>query len=113
MISIDFETRSLVDLPTYGLDKYSRDPSTEVICMAYSIAGSDPLIWLPAEQLAPGFLFDPETKFAAHNAAFEVNILRNVLKIPVRWDQFTDTMAVCAANNVPQSLEEEIGRAHV
>jgi hypothetical protein len=33
-VSIDFETRSRVDLPKLGLDKYSRDPSTEVICMA-------------------------------------------------------------------------------
>lgn len=106
MISIDFETRSLVDLPTYGLDRYAKDPSTEVICMAYSIGGSDPIIWLPAEQPEPTWLRDPDTKFAAWNAAFEVNILRNVLKIPVAWSQFTDTMAVAAANNIPQSLEE-------
>jgi DNA polymerase len=105
-VSIDFETRSLVDLPTHGLDRYAKDLSTQVICMAYSIKGSDPIIWLPAEQPEPNWLRDPETKFSAWNAAFEVNILRHVLKIPVAWSQFTDSMAVAAFNNVPQSLEE-------
>ena len=106
IVSIDFETRSRVDLPTYGLDKYSRDESTEVLCMAYSIDGAPVELWNPFESPAPSWLTDPDTKFTAWNAAFEVNILRNVLKIPVRWEQFTDTMAWAAANNIPQSLEE-------
>lgn len=105
-ISIDFETRSLVDLPTYGLDKYSRDPSTQVICMAYSIMGSDPVIWVPNMEPAPEWLFDSATKFAAWNAAFEYNIMRHVLKIEVFWEQFIDSMAIAAANNIPQGLEE-------
>lgn len=106
IVSIDFETRSTVDLPTYGLDRYARDKSTEVICMAYSIDGSDPKIWLPDETVEPEWLFDPETRFTAWNAAFEVNVLRHVLKVPVSWEQFTDSMAVAAANNIPQSLED-------
>jgi DNA polymerase bacteriophage-type len=106
IVSIDFETRSRVDLPTYGLDKYSRDKSTEVLCMAYSIDGAPVELWNPFESPAPSWLVDESTSFTAWNAAFEVNILRNVLKIPVRWEQFTDTMAWAAANNIPQSLEE-------
>jgi len=106
IVSIDFETRSRVDLPTYGLDKYSRDESTEVLCMAYSIDGDPVELWNPYESPAPAWLSDSSTLFTAWNAAFEVNILRNVLKIPVSWDQFTDTMAWAAANNIPQSLEE-------
>ena len=103
--SIDFETRSTVDLPTFGLDKYCKDPTTQVICMGYSIDGNAVRIWTP-DQTPPEWLFDPETKFTAWNAAFEVNIMRHVLKIPVRWDQFSDSMALAAANNLPQSLEE-------
>ena len=106
IVSIDFETRSRVDLPTYGLDKYSRDESTEVLCMAYSIDGDPVELWNPYESPAPAWLSDSSTLFTAWNAAFEVNILRNVLKIPVSWEQFTDTMAWAAANNIPQSLEE-------
>lgn len=105
-ISIDFETRSRVDLKTHGLDRYARDPSTEVICMAYSIEGSDPIIWLPQRGQKPAFLAEHDVRFAAWNAAFEYNIMRHVLKLPVRWEQFADSMAIAAANNIPQSLEE-------
>ena len=52
-VSIDFETRSRVDLPKLGLDKYSRDPSTEVICMAYSFGGAEPELWIPSETPTP------------------------------------------------------------
>lgn len=106
MISIDFETRSMVELKTYGLDRYSKDSSTEVICMAYSIDGAEPKLWIPYIEPMPDFLADFDSRFAAWNAAFEVNILRNVLNIPVRWDQFTDTMAAAAANNLPQALAD-------
>ena len=33
--SIDFETRSHINLPDRGLDVYANDPSTEVLCIAY------------------------------------------------------------------------------
>jgi len=105
-VSIDFETRSLAELKDVGLDQYAKDPSTEVICMAYSINGSDPKIWLPERDPIPAFFAADDVVFTAWNAAFEVNIIRHVLKLPVRWDQFIDSMAVAAANNVPQSLEE-------
>lgn len=105
-ISIDFETRSRVDLKTYGLDRYARDPSTEVICMAYCSPGSEVKLWVPNRDPIPAFFADIDARFTAWNAAFEYNIMRHVLKLPVRWEQFTDSMAVAAANNCPQSLEE-------
>ena len=105
LISIDFETRSKVDLPTYGLDKYSKDPSTEVICMAYSMDGGDVKLWTPTTQL-PSIFHRKEVQFTAWNAAFEYNIMKHVLGLDVDWAQFIDTMAVAASNNIPQSLEE-------
>ena len=105
-VSIDFETRSRVDLPKLGLDKYARDPSTEVICMAYSFGGAEPELWIPSETPTPAWLLDETTRFSAWNAAFEANILRHVLKVPVQWEQFTDSMAVAASNNLPQSLAD-------
>ena len=33
--SIDFETRSTIDLTDRGLDIYANDPSTEVLCIAF------------------------------------------------------------------------------
>lgn len=105
-ISIDFETRSRSDLVAEGLDRYSKHHSTEVICMAYCFPGAPVKLWIPEQDPAPGFLSEPSARFSAWNAAFEYNILRNVLMIPVRWEQFTDTMAIAAANNIPQNLEE-------
>ena len=105
IVSIDFETRSRVDIKDYGLDKYAKDPSTEVLCMAYSIDGGPVKLYTPQFAL-PQFLFDPNTKFTAWNAAFEYNILKHVLQVPVQWEQFTDSMAIAAANNMPQGLED-------
>jgi DNA polymerase len=104
-VSIDFETRSLIDLPERGLDIYAKHDSTEVICMAYSIEGGDVQLWTPDQPL-PKWMWYEDTIFTAWNAAFEMNIHRYVLGIPARWEQFRDSMAVAAANNIPQSLEE-------
>jgi len=103
--SIDFETRSLLDLPTVGLDNYSKHHSTEVICMAYSIDRGPVQLWHP-ELSFPNIFFSPKVVIQAWNAGFELHILRNVLGISVKWEQMIDTMAWAAANNVPQSLEE-------
>lgn len=105
-VSIDFETYSEADLKLAGLDVYSNHPSTEVLCMAYSIDGADTQLWIPGVHMVPAWLFAPTTIFTAWNAAFECNILRNVLHIPVQWSQMRDSMAVAAANNLPQSLED-------
>lgn len=105
LVNIDFETRSKVDIKDKGLDAYAKDISTEVICMAYSIDGGDVKLYTPQFAI-PQFLFDPNTKFQAWNAAFEYNILKHVLQIPVKWEQMIDSMAIAAANNIPQSLDE-------
>jgi DNA polymerase bacteriophage-type len=105
LVNLDFETRSKVDLKDRGLDTYARDISTEVICMAYSIDGGDVKLYTPQFAL-PQFLFNPETKFQAWNAAFEYNILKHVLQVPVKWEQMIDSMAIAAANNIPQALED-------
>ena len=36
--SIDFETRSAIDLKLRGLDIYANDKSTEVLCIAFGTA---------------------------------------------------------------------------
>jgi DNA polymerase len=105
LVNLDFEVRSAIDLPTHGLDIYSKDESTEVICMAYSIDGGLVKLWTP-ETALPQFMFAQDTIFQGWNVAFEVNIMRHVLGIDVPWERAIDTMAWAAANNCPQSLEE-------
>ena len=107
IVNLDFETRSHVDLKVHGLDRYAKDVTTEVICMAYCTNGANIKLWYPESKAAlPALVYDPATVFVAWNAAFEYNILREVLGIPVRWEQFVDSMALAGANNIPQSLEE-------
>ncbi len=105
IVSIDFETRSRVELGDYGLDNYAKDPSTEVICMAYVTDDGDSGLWTPVMDM-PDFMTDPDTIFQGWNVAFEYNILKHVLDLPVKWSNMIDSMAIAAANNIPQSLEE-------
>ena len=105
LINLDFETRSKVDIKDKGLDAYAKDISTEVICMAYSIDGGEVKLWTPQFAI-PQFLYNPEARFSAWNAAFEYNILRYVLEVPVKWEQMIDSMAIAAANNIPQALDD-------
>ena len=105
LVNLDFEVRSNVDLPTYGLDIYANDPSTKVICMAYSIDKGPVKLWTPNTAI-PIFMFDDRTKFQGWNVMFEWHIMKYVLGLDVQLEQCIDSMAIAAANNVPQSLEE-------
>ena len=105
LVNLDFEVRSSVDLPTYGLDIYAKDPSTEVICMAYSIDGGPVKLWTPDTAL-PMFMFEDKTWFQGWNVMFEWHIMKYVLGLDVRLERCIDTMAIAATNNVPQSLED-------
>jgi DNA polymerase len=46
-LSIDFETRSTVDLKKTGIYRYAEDPSTDIWCMAWAFDDEEPVIWTP------------------------------------------------------------------
>lgn len=113
--SIDFETRSTAELPDVGLDNYANDPSTEVLCIAFGTIPEDVQVFKPVDydyamkalmiHVANG------GKIAAWNAMFEYAIWNCVCVPKYGWpvlklEQCIDTMAVAAANNIPQSLED-------
>ena len=112
--SIDFETRSHANLPDVGLDIYANDPTTEVLCMAYGINPQDVDICNPKDK----FLYNPVIahveqggKIQAWNAMFEYAIWNCVCVPkygwpPLKLEQVIDSMAIAAANNIPQSLDE-------
>ena len=109
--SIDFETRSHIDLADQGLDIYANDPTTEVLCIAY---GSNPnnvrVIDSVFTQNFP--LLDHVRnggKIQAWNTMFEYAIWNCVCVPkygwpPLKLEQCIDSMAIAAANNIPQSL---------
>jgi len=112
--SIDFETRSAVDLAEQGLDIYANDSSTEVLCIAYGVNPNSVQVASPLHN--PTYkehaLFKHVVeggKIQAWNAMFEYAIWNCVCVPkygwpPLKLEQCIDSMAIAAANNVPQSL---------
>ena len=118
--SIDFETRSTIDLADQGLDIYANDPTTEVLCIAFGTSPENihvadnqqevPSLSMPRFALAT-LLEHVENggKIQAWNAMFEYAIWNCVCVPkygwpPLKLEQCIDSMAIAAANNVPQSL---------
>ena len=110
--SIDFETRSAIDLAEQGLDIYANDPTTEVLCIAYGIY-PDKIRLVDSGIIDKNFpLLDHVRnggKIQAWNAMFEYAIWNCVCVPkygwpPLKLEQCIDTMAIAAANNIPQSL---------
>jgi len=107
--SIDFETRSAIDLADQGLDIYANDPTTEVLCIAFGTDINNVCV-ATADALYPEEDFLQHVadggKIQAWNAMFEYAIWNCVCVPkynwpPLRLEQCIDTMAIAAANNVP------------
>ena len=92
-ITIDFETRSAVDLKACGMHVYAEDESTDVQCLAVKVGDYKTGIWVPAKYEAiaktldcdvfsdlqlKGIVRDAET-ISAHNSGFERLIWKNVM----------------------------------
>ena len=111
--SIDFETRSNIDLADQGLDIYANDPSTEVLCIAFGTTPDNVVVLKPGSfDLDPIFRHVSQGgKIQAWNAMFEYAIWNCVCVPKYGWpelklDQVIDSMAIAAANNIPQSLDD-------
>jgi DNA polymerase len=112
--SIDFETRSAIELKDQGLDIYANDSTTEVLCIAYGVY-PDKIRLVDNAILDKNFpLLDHVRnggKIQAWNAMFEYAIWNCVCVPkygwpPLKLSQCIDTMAIAAANNIPQSLDD-------
>jgi DNA polymerase bacteriophage-type len=112
--SIDFETRSTIDLADQGLDIYANDDTTEVLCIAFDTSPDNVKVTVPQ----PTANLDLNNllayvrgggKIQAWNAMFEYAIWNCVCVPKYNWpplklEQCIDTMAIAAANNIPQAL---------
>ena len=117
--SIDFETRSAIDLTDRGLDIYANDPSTDVLCIAYGTQSSTVQVSVPNKKTSQGLMLPNGSSLMQHvasggkiqawNAMFEYAIWNCVCVPkygwpPLKLEQCIDSMAIAAANNIPQSL---------
>jgi DNA polymerase len=110
--SIDFETRSHIDLAEQGLDIYANDPTTEVLCIAYGQTPDNVVVRDPLTKYTLNPLLDwvrNGGKIQGWNVLFEYAIWNCVCVPkygwpPLKLEQCIDSMAIAAANNIPQSL---------
>jgi DNA polymerase len=109
--SIDFETRSVVDLRRSGVYPYAESPQTEIICMAWRIGEGDVSVWRPGDA-DPQPLLDhicADGMVAAHNAGFE-RALWNA-KTPRHWPRLIIRQQDCTMSRavvlaLPGSLDQ-------
>lgn len=110
--SLDYETRSTVDLKESGAYVYARHPSTSVLCACYSIDGGPILNWpalyveMPAD-LAAAFA-DPACEMHAWNSQFERLITKHVLGLHVALDRWRCTAAWARSRGLPGGLEDAL-----
>lgn len=116
VLHLDFETRSAADLKAVGLDNYARDPSTDVLCMAFAFddepveLSAAPTEYITATECLLTRHVSTGGLVYAHNAAFELAIWNNVLHKHFGWpelkpEQMRCTMAMAYAMGLPGSLD--------
>lgn len=106
MIVIDVETYSEANIKEVGGWRYCRDPSTELISLAWAVDDGDVQLWLPGE---PEPFFPKGHQFAAHNSFFEWCVFEYVLgwhEVAGKPEDWVDTAALAAAVSLPRSLGE-------
>lgn len=111
-VSVDFETRSPVDLKTCGAFVYFEHPATTVLMAAYRIDGQPVRIWtydqpMPVDLCAA---VASGAEIHAYNAQFE-SLGFDLLATRAGWprpalEQFHDTAAAGAALALPRKLED-------
>jgi DNA polymerase len=122
ILSIDFETRSAVDLKKTGVYPYAADASTDVICMAWAFDDDEPEIWTPDDATGYAYGVSLPDEIVQHvltggemrgwNAnGFERHIWREIMVkrygAPLVVDeQWFDTMAEARAMSLPGALDQ-------
>lgn len=113
--TVDFETRSFLDVRDVGAWRYAEDWTTEILCMSWKMGSSESKIWVPWLDFPQEVIDHVKAggTFEAHNVQFERAIWLFILRpqfgvpIPIRW---RDTLAVCAYRALPLKLED-VGKA--
>lgn len=124
-LTIDFETRSPVDLKACGMYVYARHPRTEIQCLAVKVDDQKPMVWIPPHHTSRigginsndiidnaglEYLMDQAGTIHAHNAGFERQIWDNIMSKrygfkPLPFEKLRCTAAKAAAHALPRDLE--------
>lgn len=110
-VSLDFETRSVLDLPQVGAHRYAEHPTTRVLCMSWSVGVGSTQLWWAGQpfplRLAEAILAGGVVQ--AWNAAFERIIWPIMVKRhgapPVDMSKWRCTMVRALLMGYPGKLE--------
>ena len=112
-LSLDWETRSVVDLKARGLWNYSRHSTTDILCGAYAFDEDEPSLWLPGQPCPPRITAHIAAGGAVHawNAPFELDIWQQIATPRYGWPVVTPEMFICSmasayAMGLPGNLED-------
>ena len=111
---LDFETRGRLSLPDYGLDNYSRDKDTSVLCAAFAFGKEPVFVWVPGVAPLPDRVLLHVAgggTVVAHNAAFELAIWNQIVAtrhgVPtLSAEQCRCTMVAARYRALPASLKD-------
>lgn len=112
-VFIDFETRSALDIE-HGAFAYAAHPSTDILCVAYTIEDQAPVVCTldQEELLAPLFrCIENGFNIVAHNFLFEIPIIEYVAVPKYGWpkpdlSQYRCTAQMAGRAGLPLSLED-------
>ena len=106
----DYETRSKLNLKKCGLDRYIKDPSTEILMMAYAFDDDPVKMWcawtgevMPEELRAA--LSDPTIKKGAWNYNFERDCTKYKAGVDTEQLEWFDPSVLCAYMSLPIGLD--------
>lgn len=109
IIVVDTETRCELDVRATGSHIYVQHPSMECMCVAYAPASDDmPRLWTEKQssENIRSILSAPEIIIAAHNAEFDIPVLKKTFGIDISFDRVIDSAAIARYNGLPGKLEE-------
>ena len=120
ILTLDVETRSRVDLRTYGVYVYAKDPSTKVMCLSAKVDENPADLWVGKEfqklnlklptissnQLQD--LVNEADTIVAHNVMFERLLwtykMQNAGLFEIAFSKWRDTAAKAAMLSLPRNL---------
>jgi DNA polymerase bacteriophage-type len=106
ILHLDFETRSVLNLTTCGLDRYSK--KAEVLLLGWAFDDDEVELWEPRLGPMPSELcraLRSDCELAAWNSAFERSILAHVLNIHIPYERFQDPSCWARHLSLPGGLQ--------
>jgi DNA polymerase len=112
-LTLDFETRSRVDLKNCGADIYAADPSTDILCCSFITDTGNKWLWYPYEPVPSDLitaLIEADEVYAV-NARFDQGIYE-CIAVPdygfpaLKAEVWVCAAALCRVNALPSSLDK-------